>query len=142
MNAQMVDFNTLSANFESMKSAAKAEYEAKIVEYDKAFAVLEKLFKTASNGTTKSASSSKELPPKAFADMTILQATKSYLEYCHNKPQTSDELAKALKKYGIQSSSKDFPNTLRTILYKVRKNSKEVVRVSGKKWKLNPRKTI
>jgi len=138
MDAHLIDYDTVMANLEKLKAAATAEYEKKMAGYDSAKVAMDELFKTAPNGATKPANDSKELPSNAFANMTIFESAKSYLEFC-KKPQTSDEIAKALKKHGIQSSSKDFSNTLRTILYK-RKNSKDVVRVGGRKWKLNPHK--
>lgn len=141
MNAQTIDKYTLMSNLEALRAAAKAQYEEKMAKYDDTEAVIDEMFKTASNGAANSKNGSNALSLKAFSDMTILQATKSYLEYCNNKPQTSNEIATALKRHGIRSSSKKFLNTLRTILYKYTKHSNEIVRVNGKKWKLGGRRT-
>jgi len=139
MNAQMVDYDTVLANLEAGKAAVKADYEAKIAIYDNAIAAMKDLGETTSNGTQKSQNGSKELLSNAFSKMTILEATKSYLEFC-GKQQTSGQIAKALKKHGIQSSSKDFLNNLRSILYKYTKDHNDIVRVNGKKWRLVARK--
>jgi len=66
----------------------------------------------------------------------VPNATKKFLEFC-KKPQTTAQIAEALKKHGITTSSKKFNNTVNTVLYRISNESGGAfVRVHGKEWGL------
>lgn len=61
-----------------------------------------------------------ELPVGAFRGMTISEAVKLYLQSVRRK-QSVQEIADGLRAGGIESASKDFGPTLRSILHQLKK---------------------
>jgi hypothetical protein len=62
-----------------------------------------------------------EIPAGAFLAKSIPEAAKLYLELVKKK-QTSTEIAEALKKGGMESTSKNFASIVHSILDRARKN--------------------
>jgi hypothetical protein len=77
-----------------------------------------------------------EVPAGAFLGKSIPDATKLYLEIVKKK-QTSKEIAEALLKGGMESTSKNFPSIVHAILDRARKaKNPALVKVDKSHWGL------
>lgn len=76
-----------------------------------------------------------EVPAGAFHGKSIPEAAKLYLEIVKKK-QTSKEIADALRKGGMESTSKSFPNMVHSVLDRARKANTGIVKLDRSHWGL------
>ncbi len=77
-----------------------------------------------------------EVPAGAFLGKSIPDATKLYLEIVKKK-QTSAEIAEALKKGGMETKSKNFPQMVHSVLDRARKaENPQIVKLDRSHWGL------
>jgi hypothetical protein len=76
-----------------------------------------------------------EIPAGAFLGKSIPEAAKLYLAIVKRK-QTSREIAEALKKYGIETTSKKFNGLVHSILDRARKSGTGIVKLDRSYWGL------
>ena len=70
----------------------------------------------------------------AFADLTLTEAAQQYLEMV-KEPQSTAEIAEALERGGYPTKSRNFRNTVRSVLDRHAKTVGEIVKVQ-KNWGL------
>lgn len=70
----------------------------------------------------------------SFADLTLTEAAQRYLEMV-NEPQSTAEIAEALERGGYPTESRNFRNTVRSVLDRHAKTVGEIVKVH-KNWGL------
>lgn len=76
-----------------------------------------------------------QIAPNAFFGKSIPEAAKMYLQMVQNK-QTTKEIADALQRGGMETTSSKFDLTVAAGLNRASKAQKEVVKVRGGKWAL------
>lgn len=76
-----------------------------------------------------------DIPAGAFLGKSIPEAAKLYLSIVKRK-QTSREIAEALKKYGIETTSKNFNGLVHSILDRARKLGSGIVKLDRSYWGL------
>jgi len=76
-----------------------------------------------------------EVPDGAFLGKSIPEGAKLYLEIVKKK-QTTREIADALQKGGMESTSKDFPGIVLAVLGRARKAPKSAIVKVGNQWGL------
>jgi hypothetical protein len=76
-----------------------------------------------------------EVPAGAFLGKSIPDATKLYLEIVKKK-QTSAEIADALRKGGMETNSKNFPQMVHSVLDRARKANTGIVKLDRSHWGL------
>lgn len=88
-------------------------------------------------GTTYSSLSASggEVPAGAFLGKSIPDATKLYLEIVKKK-QTSAEIAEALRKGGMETNSKNFPQMVHSVLDRASKADSGIVKLDRSHWGL------
>lgn len=64
----------------------------------------------------------------SFADLTLIEAARAYLNMV-KEPQSTAEIAEALEKGGYPTESKNFRNTVRSVLDRHAKTVGEIVKV-------------
>ncbi len=64
----------------------------------------------------------------SFADLTLTEAAQRYLEMV-NEPQSTAEIAEALERGGYPTESRNFRNTVRSVLDRHAKTVGEIVKV-------------
>ncbi|MYC27839.1 MAG: hypothetical protein F4X63_07600 [Nitrospira sp. SB0662_bin_26] len=64
----------------------------------------------------------------AFADLTVTEAARAYLDMV-KEPQSTAEIAEALVKGGYPTESRNFRNTVRSVLDRHAKTAGEIVKV-------------
>ncbi len=74
------------------------------------------------------------LPSDAFFGMSITDAVRKYLGMVRAK-QSPSQIAAALEHGGLHNTSKNFPNTVRSIMARSERGGGDIVRV-GKLWGL------
>lgn len=70
----------------------------------------------------------------SFAELTLTEATKAYLDMV-KEPQSTAEIAEALERGGYPTRSRNFSNTVRSVLDRHAKSVGEIVKVH-KNWGL------
>ena len=70
----------------------------------------------------------------SFADLTLTEAARQYLAMM-NEPQSTAEIAEALERGGYPTESRNFRNTVRSVLDRHAKTVGEIVKVH-KNWGL------
>ena len=70
----------------------------------------------------------------SFADLTLTEATRRYLEMV-NEPQSTAEIAEALERGGYPTKSRNFRNTVRSVLDRHAKTVGDIVK-DQKNWGL------
>jgi hypothetical protein len=135
MSAESMDYTAFLADLE----AKKAALEHTIASFRQAMAV-GALGQMTGDGTVPSMSSSSmtggEVPAGAFLGKSITEATRLYLEIVKKK-QTTREVADALQKGGMESTSKgDFANIVHAGLTRARKSPNSGIVKVGKHWGL------
>jgi hypothetical protein len=130
-----IDYASILADLE----AKKAALEATIASIHGAIAVGSLGQPGDGNGYTPSGLPTSlnggEVPAGAFFGKSILDATKLYLEIVKKK-QTSKEIAAALLKGGMESTSKNFPSIVHSILDRARKGANPAFVKLGTQWGL------
>jgi hypothetical protein len=127
-------------NGEMNYDSVLAWLEAKRTALDQAIAGVRALMgleQQASGGTptmTVRATSAEDIQPGTFLSMSITDATKKFLNLV-KCPQTTTEIAEALRRGGLHSTSKDYTTNVYTILARHEKQVGEIVRVE-KRWGL------
>lgn len=76
-----------------------------------------------------------EVPAGAFLGKSIPEAAKLYLEIVRKK-QTSREIAEALIKGGMESTSKNFNQMVHSVLDRARKSNTGIVKLDRSHWGL------
>jgi len=76
-----------------------------------------------------------EVPAGAFHGKSIPEAAKLYLEIVKKK-QTSKEIAEALRRGGMESSSKNFQQMVHSVLDRARKANMGIVKLDRSYWGL------
>ena len=72
--------------------------------------------------------------PGSFADLTLTEAAQHYLEMV-KEPQSTAEIAEALERGGYPTKSRNFRNTVRSVLDRHAKTVGEIVKIQ-KNWGL------
>ena len=78
----------------------------------------------------------REITATVFWHKTIPEATKIYLQMCNKKPQTTQQVADALLKGGMETNAKDFPATVNAMLRRTESQTDEIIRVPSGEWAL------
>ena len=73
--------------------------------------------------------------PDSFFGLGLTEATKKYLAMTKS-PQSIREITEALQKGGFTTSSRNFKNTVGSVLNRHEKNVGEIVRVQRNNWAL------
>jgi hypothetical protein len=122
---------------------ALADLKARRAKLDTAIAAIEELLGLQSSspsqspgGPTAAADAwvNGQIPSDAFFGMGIPDGTRKYLRMVRRKAPAA-EIARALEQGGMTHSSKYFPNTVRTTLARIEKQTGDIVQV-GKDWGL------
>lgn len=69
-----------------------------------------------------------DVPSGSFADLTLTEAAQAYLGMV-KEPQSTAEIAEALEKGGYPTESRNFRNTVRSVLDRHAKTVGEIVKV-------------
>ena len=77
---------------------------------------------------------SRDVASGSFADLTLTEAAQAYLAMV-NEPQSTGEIAEALERGGYETESRNFRNTVRSVLDRHAKTVGEIVKVH-KNWGL------
>lgn len=135
MSTEPVDYTAILGDLE----AKKAALEHTIASFRQAMALGALGQMTATDGTVSSLSvpsmSGGEVPAGAFLSKSIPDATRLYLEIVKKK-QTTQEIADALRKGGMESTSKDFVGTVYAGLTRARRSPNSGIVKVGKHWGL------
>jgi hypothetical protein len=136
MSAQAIDYAAMLANME----AKKAALEAAIASLRAALAMGALGSSSSSDeGATVSLGSMMyggDVPNGAFLGKSIPEAARLYLEIIKKK-QTSREIAEALQKGGVESTSKNFIGMIGPVLERARRNANPVIVKVGNQWGLS-----
>lgn len=77
----------------------------------------------------------REVRSDSFLGRTIPDAAKMYLQIVR-RPQTTQQIADALQKGGMETKSANFLNTVQTILRRVENQGGDIVRIPSGEWGL------
>lgn len=89
-----------------------------------------------SGGGSIGASATREITSTTFWGKTIPDATKLFLEMVGKKPQSTQQIADALLRGGMETNAKDFPATVQAMLRRTESQTDEIIRVPSGEWAL------
>ncbi len=78
----------------------------------------------------------REITSTTFWGKTIPEATKIYLAMVNKRPQTTQQVADALIRGGMETNAKDFPGTVQAMLRRFENQTGEIIRVPSGEWAL------
>jgi hypothetical protein len=135
MSTQPIDYAAILADLEAKKVALEAAI-ASVRAAIGAGTLGQSGDGTAFSAGLPAALTGGEVPAGAFLGKSIPDAAKLYLEIVKKK-QTSKEIAEALLKGGMESTSKNFPSIVHAILDRARKaKNPALVKVDKSNWGL------
>lgn len=121
--------------------AVLADLRAKRDKLDAAIAGIETMLGISGNGSGSAGAkpNGDELPDSVEHDtfwrMSVPDATRKFLAM-KKRPQSTKEIAAALEKGGVLHSSKDFPNTVGTVLTRIDQRGGDIVKLERGKFGL------
>ena len=80
--------------------------------------------------------SPREITSTTFWGKTIPDAAKMFLGMVGKKPQSTQQIAEALLKGGMETNAKDFPGTVQAMLRRTESQTDEIIRVPSGEWAL------
>src|SRR5439155_1697215 len=78
----------------------------------------------------------REITATTFWGKTIPDATKIYLQMVSKRPQSTQQIAEALLKGGVETNAKDFHATVVAMLRRTESQTGDIIRVPNGDWAL------
>lgn len=128
--------NDLNVNYEDVLADLRAKRE----KIDAAISGIEIMVGIAGNPSPSVAKPLVENLPQAvepdtFFKMSVPDATRKFLQM-RKRPQATQDIANALEQGGVFHSSKDFPNTVGTVLTRIDKSGGDIIKIGRAKFGL------